>query len=168
MPFEKYVNQAFLSVVESAINTLSFSKLETGIAVFEKIAFLISRINYDMALDPANFAASGDSIAYGISTSDQTTNIGLDNSAILDRNSILRYDLGTAASGFYITTPFEKNFADLPGGGLLVPPNPLYIFAKGTALGSVVTVQARLFYTVIKMKVDEYWELVEMRRMIGV
>lgn len=165
---DNYSNQAYLAVTEATINTLAFNKLETAIAPFEKVAFLISRVNYDMALPAANFAATSDGILFGLCTSDQIASAGINNSAVVDRNSITRYDLGTAASGFYFRTPIEKNFADLPGGGLLVPPNPLYIFAQGIALGSVMTVSARMFYTVIKLKLDDFWELVEQRRMIGV
>ena len=169
MPFgDKYSNQAYLSVTEATINTLAFNKLETAIAPFEKVAFLINRINYDMALAAANFAATDDGVVYGICTSDQITGIGLNNSAVVDRNSVTRYDFGTAAVGFYFVTPIVKDFSGLEGGGLLVPPNPLYIFVKGNALGSVMTVSCRMFYTVVKLKLDEFWELVEQRRMIGV
>jgi hypothetical protein len=50
---------------------------------------------------------------------------------------------------------------------LIVPPNPLFIYAEGVALGAAQTVNARMFYTVKSLKVEDYWELVEMRHMIG-
>ena len=162
-----YVNQAFLSVTESALNTLTFGKLETGIAIFEKAAWLICRIDYEFIISAAQFGAEADNLVFGISVSDQITNTDLSNSAIVDRNRVTRMDFGTAASGVILRSPYTKNFASLPGNGLLIPPNPIYIFAAGTALTGPVTLEARMFYTVIKLAGDEFWELVEQRRMIG-
>lgn len=162
-----FVNQAFLSVVESAINTLTFNKLETGISIHEKIAWLIARIDYTLDLNPTNFAATSDAVDFGISTSDALSAINLGTTAAVDFNTVTRFDIGTAASGFFAQMPIGKDFSNLPGGGLLVPPNPLYAWVKGLALGSVMTIRARLFYTVKVLKLEDFWELVELRRMIG-
>ncbi len=164
---EKFVNQAYLSVVESAANTLTFSKLETGISIYEKVGWLISRLDYHCKVLGANFAAEGDSITYGISVSDSISSISLSLAAIVDQNEITRMDFGTAGSGLLQVNPRSKTFADLPGGGILVPPNPIYICVKGTALTSAITIYARMFYTVVELKGEEFWELVEQRRMIG-
>ncbi len=162
-----YVNQAYLSVTESALNTLTFGKLETGISIFEKAAWLICRIDYEFIISANQFGAEADNLVYGICVSDQLTNTGLSNSAIVDRNRVTRLDLGAAASGTIMRSPYTKEFSSLPGGGLLIPPNPLYMFAEGTALTGPTAVTARMFYTVIKLAGDEFWELVEQRRMIG-
>ncbi|GAH07378.1 unnamed protein product, partial [marine sediment metagenome] len=74
---------------------------------------------------------------------------------------------GTAGTALILRKPFTKDFSSLPGGGILVPPNPIYIFAKGNALGSARTVTCRIFYTVRILKAEDFWELVELRRMIG-
>lgn len=168
MAKEKYVNQAYLKVVESGANTLTFSKLETGVSIYEKVGWLINRLDYSIDLTDTALAAKDDAVYYGISVSDQITNVGLINSAVVDRNTIKRIDLGTAASGFLIRTPFEKDFSGLEGGGLLIPPNPIYIFVIGVSAGAAFTVECRMFYTVVQLKTEDFWELVEQRRMIGV
>lgn len=170
MPAEQdvFVNQAYLKVIESAANTLTFSQLLTNVSIHEKIGWVISRLDYRVPHAVANFAAGNDLVEFGLSVSDQLASIGMEYSGVIDWNNLMRHDLGTAGTGFFDRMPLSKSFADLPGGGLLVPPNPVFIFVKGTALTTAVTVEARMFYTVKKLKVEDFWELVEMRRMIGV
>ena len=167
MAEDKYVNQAYLSVVESALNTLTFSKIETGISIHEKVGWLISRIDYFFQTGPAQFGADGDALDYGISVMDTLTDVGPRLAAIVDSNTLTRQDWGVAASSEMRQLPVTRNFADLPGGGLLIPPNPVYIYARGTALAGPHTVAARLFYTMRQLKTEDFWELVEQRRMIG-
>lgn len=162
-----FVNQAYLEVVESAPNTLTFNQLLTGISIYEKVGWLISRLDYTFGMLPTNFGASGDAVSFGLCVSNQITGVGVNQSAVIDHNNFTRIDMGTAASGFYIRTPITKDFSDLPGGGLLVPPNPVFLYVVGTALTAAVTIQARMFYTVKTLKVEDFWELVELRRMIG-
>ena len=167
MAEEKYVNQAYLSVVESALNTLTFSKLETGVSIYEKVGWLICRLDYFINTLAADFGAEADQINYGISVMDTLPSPSLAQAAVIDMNTIVRRDFGAAASGLLRFNPVTKTFADLPGGGLLVPPNPLYIFAEGAGLAGPQTVQVRMFYTVRVLKNEDFWELVEQRRMIG-
>lgn len=164
---DQYANQAYLKVVESAANTLTYEKLLTGISIFEKVGWVISRIDYLFTLLASNFAAEADRVEFGLSTSDALSTISMANSPCIDFNRVTRNDFGTAASGFLNKTPYAKDFSGLPGGGLLVPPNPLYIWVAGNALGAAVTVEARMFYTVKQLKTEDYWELVEIRHMIG-
>ena len=167
MPDDKFANIAFISVTETGPNTLTFKKLETGIAPFEKVAFLINRIEYFFSDTVATFAAANDILELGLSASDQFTDPSINNSAIIDYNEIMRIDFGTAANAFYRHQPYIKDYSDLPGGGILVAPNPLYLWAKGTSLGNATTDAVRMYYTVRTLKTEDFWELVEMRRMIG-
>ena len=168
MAEEKYVNQAFLSVTESAANTLTFAKLETGVSIYEKVGWLISRVDWFLSsLTAGVLDTTGDVLKYGISVMDSLATVGLGLSAVVDFNSIQRFDFGVAASGFIFHSPVTKSFADLPGGGLLLPPNPIYVWAEGVGLVGAQTIQVRMFYTVKQLKTEDFWELVEQRRMIG-
>ncbi len=167
MPDERFVNQAYLSVVESGANTATFSKLETGISIYEKVGWLITRIDYNVDCAAAVLTANALGISFGISSMDGIASPSLSMSQIIDYNTRIRSDYGAAASGFLLDRPWEKDFSALPGGGLLVPPNPLYLWAKGIGLAAAQTILARMFYTVIKLKTEDFWELVEQRRMIG-
>jgi len=164
---DKFANQAYLSVTETGANTLTFNQLLTGISIYEKVGWLINRLDYTFSTLSGTYAADGDGITFGIGTSSGIATVGLEENSVIDYNQFFRADLGAAASGFYLRKPFIKDFSSLPGGGILVPPNPLYIWAQGVSLAAAQTVYARMFYTVIQLKAEDFWELVEMRRMIG-
>jgi len=164
---EKYTNMAYLSVTESAANTLTFSKLETGIAPFEKRAWLISRLEYLVTIDATKFAATNDLLDFGLSVSNAFTTPSPALNEILDFNEFKRVDFGAAATGTMFIAPFVKDYSTVMGGGLLVPPNPIYAWAQGSSLGAAASVYTRMYYVSVDLKTDEFWELVEMRRMIG-
>jgi len=164
---ERYTNIAYLSVTESAANTLTFSKLETGIAPFEKRGWLISRLEYFVSVTSANWGADADALTYALTASNTISSLDLSDNAVIDYNKITRIDLGAAATGMFMERPIVKDLSTLAGGGVLVTPNPLYMAAVGTALTGATTVKCRMFYTSIDLKADEFWELVEMRRMVG-
>jgi len=165
----EFVNLAHIQVVESAANTLTFKKLETGISIVEKVAWLIHRISYYLTTVNATlFNGTGDSISVGLGSSNSITNVeDMSNPAILDLLTLIRQDLGAAASGVFQVLPWQHDFAELPGGGILIPPNPLYAFIQGGGLTAAMTARLRLWYTPVELKVDEYWQLVEMYRVIS-
>ena len=167
MAEDKYVNQAYLSVTESAANTLTFSKLETGVSIYEKVGWLISRIDYSVQMAAVDFTGEGTTVMCGISVMDSLASVSFAMSAVVDFLQLVRRDYGVAASGFAERIPWTKSFADLPGGGLLIPPNPIYLFVMGAGLVNPQNVSIRMFYTVKSLKAEDFWELVEQRRMIG-
>lgn len=163
-----FANQAVITCTESAANTLTFKKLETGISLFEKLAWIIHRIDYYISNRlAAEFNGDGDSLAFALTTTDQLTSLALSNAAVLDWMEWMRADYGTAAAMVPAVSPITKDFASLPGGGLIVPPNPLYLGVKGTGLVAADTVTVKFYYTNRALSPDEYWELVESRRIIS-
>jgi hypothetical protein len=165
---DKFANMAIITVSESALNTLTFKKLETGISLMEKVAWVLSRIEYLISdLSAAMFNGAGDSLSFGLSLSNAWSYPYLYETTILDWNKFVRQDLGAAASGLFIEQPFVKDFSSLPGGGILVPPNPLYGYAVGAGLTGPETVTMRMHYTLLPLATDQYWELVEARRVVS-
>lgn len=162
---DKYANVAHMKVVESAANTLTYKKLETGISLFEKMAWVIARIEYYSI--GAGFAAADDGLYMGIFTSNNPSAFSPEQVAIVDMTNLSRVDLGTAASGLLFSVPIIRDFASLPGGGLIVPPNPIYLGVQGVSLSNPTTLEARIYYTAVQLKGDEFWELVEARRIIS-
>jgi len=165
---DKFVNMATIQLTESAANTLTFKKLETGISLFEKVAWIIHRVEYLFsAASYATFNGSGDVVEYGLAASDQITALAITNAAVIDYGFLARLDLGTAASGNFYESPLIRDLTTLPMGGILVPPNPLYLAVKGTGLSAATILTARFFYTTYVLTPDDYWELVEARRIIS-
>lgn len=165
---DKFANMAAITVTESGTNTLTFKKLESGISLFEKVAWIIHRIEYLVpAVVFAMFNAGGDTLEFALTATDQIDALSMSNAGLIDYNYLCRIDLGAAASGVFEKVPFITDFTNLPMGGLIVPPNPLYLAAKGTSLTMASTVSARLYFTTYQLTADDYWELVEARRIVS-
>jgi hypothetical protein len=165
---DQFANYAIIEVLESAANTLTFKKLETGISLNEKVAWIIHRIEYIIdGLDGTLFNAALDVLTFGLSLSNAFSAPTVAENTIIDYNRSIRVDIGTAASGYFQLQPFVKDFASLPMGGTIVPPTPLYLFVKGTGLTAAAKITARLHYTLRTLKVEDYWELVEARRVLS-
>jgi hypothetical protein len=166
---DQFANYAVISNTESAANTLTFKKLETGISLSEKVAWVVNRAEYFLseAAIPTLFNGTNDTLNFGLSVSSSFTVITPAEATIIDFNTITRLDFGAAASGWMIQRPWVKDFSNLPGGGILVPPVPLYAYSMGTGLASASVMVTRLYYTLLQLSVDQYWELVETRRVLS-
>jgi hypothetical protein len=165
---DQFANYAIIKVVESAANTLTFKKLETGISLTEKVAWVIARIEY-IFLSPlaATFDSNGDAVYFGMSLSNSWSNPTIEENTIVDFNSVQRCDFGASANVVVDHQPYIKNFGNLPSGGVIVPPTPLYLFTKGITCAIPTTIVARIHYTLLSLAVDQYWELVESRRVLS-
>jgi len=169
---DKFANIASITLQESAANTLTFAKLETGVALFEKMAWIIHRLEILYSTDIASvFNANADFTLVALCATNQITSIAggatITNPAILYGRKFSRVDFGTAASGFVREEPFVVDFSTLPGGGLIVPPNPIYGAIQGNSEAAAALVYLRLYYTQYALAESEYWELVEARRIIS-
>ena len=109
-----------------------------------------------------------DRTVVGLSTSSAVTNINdQSDPQIIDSARFTRVDFGAAASGFLLHQPLIKDFSSLPGGGILCAPSPLYGIIQSVGASDYLSVWVKLFYTYMELKVEEYWQLVESRRIIS-
>lgn len=169
---DTYANVATITVIESAANTLTFKKLETGISLQEKVAWLISRIEYYLSNTFASlFGAASDIAHMGLSVTNLATTYAsyasFTDPALLDKQTVELANFAAAGTGIFITKPMIKDLSTLPGGGILVPPAPLYGWAQGEGIGAAISLVIKLYYTQIPLTVDDYWQLVEARRFLS-
>jgi len=164
---DSYANVAAIYVEESAVNTFTAAKFNFPFSIMDKMALVIQRIEYWLGgLDQLN--GTTDRTVSGIFVSSSILNI--ENQAdplIVDTMRIQRIDIGAAASGVHTVLPIVKDFTNLAGGGLLVAPSPLYAGVKATGAAGVTSAWIRLYYTYLELATDEYWQLVESRRIIS-
>lgn len=164
---DKFCNMAFADVTESAANTLTFSEIQTGVSIFEKVAWVINRILWYPSFASINLIiASDDYIEMALVTSNKVDTLHLDEPAVIDALYIGLEANAALADAHQLVTPIVHDFAGLPGGGLIVPPKPLHLAAKATSIASASTISARIYFTQKGLKPEEYWELVEARRMV--
>lgn len=165
---DQFTNIFDIACSESAANTLTFVKMSQGVDIFNKVGWVVSRLDYYIgSLVAAEFNGDADSLDWALCVSNSITTLNdLANPAILDFHRLQRIDFGTAAAAWYMIQPFVVDFSSLPGGGLIIPPSPLYLGVKGTGLVSANSVAVRGYFTQIELKADQYIELVEARRII--
>lgn len=160
-----YSNLAYIAVTETAANTLTFSQLTTGISTFSKQAFIIHRVEWFYG-DRSDVAAEGDYFQAALVMSNKMSGIGLDDPSVVIAREWHSRVSGTPAVMFHFQVPDVDDFSDLPGGGLIIPANPIFLAAEGVSLAGAQTVNCRIRFTVKELKADEYIELVESVRMI--
>lgn len=164
---DQYANYAAILIQESSAATQTTAKFAFPFSIMDRMALIISRVEYWVPSYVALNTAQ-DIVYMGLTASSSVSNIA--NQAdplIIDSMSITRTDIGTAASGLLTPGPFVKDFANLPGGGLLVAPSPLYAIIQGVGTTPAILAYIKMFYTYIELATDEYWQLVESRRIIS-
>lgn len=160
-------NIAAIKVVESAANTQTSAKFAFPFSIMDKTAIIISRIEYWIT-DLGALNSTTDSITAALTVAGTVTDItNQADPTIVDTMRVERFDLGAAASGLLWGMPSVKDFANLPGGGLMVAPAPLYGMLQGNGNAAAMTLWLKLFYTYKSLTADQYWELVESRRIIS-
>ena len=75
---------------------------------------------------------------------------------------------GTGKNFQTLTWPLVRDFSNMPGQGILVAPSPLYGFVEGVAMPGACYMYIKLFYTYVELSTDEYWQLIESRRIVGI
>lgn len=163
---DQYANIAAALAVETAAGTASYARFNFPYSVTDKIAILISRIEYWFG--NINQLNSSVDVCYaGLVAANSIVDItNQADPAVVDSTRIYRLDMGAAASGLLINFPYIKEFSSLPGQGILVAPSPLSAVVQSAGAGGVMNCWVKLFYTYKELATDEYWELVESRRII--
>ncbi len=155
-----YVNTAYGTVVETAANTLTFSEIQTNVSIFEKIAWIISRIEWYLPTATLALIAAGDDLfTMALTASNNLTALALNAPGVIDLNV---FQSGNVVSGW----PIVRDFSSLPGGGKIVAPRPLFLGLKGTSVASAGTAECRVAFTQRVMTPDEYLELIDFYRIV--
>lgn len=158
---------AYLSVTESAANTLTFNGLSVFSNVLGQKGMVLKRIEY---LVPSTvqelMVGAGDNIAFGLSGSDTISSITLEDPEVYDYNMLGFQLRGTAASFEIEQIPKVKDLTGLPGGGILVPADRLYTWIQGASLASATNMTVRLFYDILDLSPADYLELAQAMRVL--
>lgn len=165
---DNYANKMYGTATESVAGTLKFSEINTNVSVFDKAAFVLHRLEWFISLtDLEKIIGAGDGIYAALTSSQNITSLGLDNPAVIDLFQ-LTGDWATVVGFQLMEQPFVRNFDGLPGGGLIIAPRPLFVAVQGVSLASAVTVKLRAYFTVKQLSAEEYLELVDFYRIVGV
>lgn len=154
-----YSNIALASVTLSAANTLTFSQLQISVGLFQGVALLLHRVLWwPTALTIREIVAATDSLYFGLVTSNRlTTIIDVTDPSIVTMQNII----GIAAGVERYQFPIVSDFSMLPGGGKLVPANPLFLAANTAGFAAAATVRAQLDFSFISLSDADYLELLQ-------
>lgn len=164
---DKFANVAYMRVTESAAGTLTWAALNMANNLMgEKFAIVIHRAETFFST-MANLNSTNDFVRMAITVSQTITDItDFSQPELLWYDRTMRIDYGTAATGILDKVPNIRDFTALPGGGLLVPADRLYIAVESSGAAAAMSAYARIFYTVMPLDVSDYWELIEARRIM--
>jgi len=161
---DKFVNTAYALAQESAANTLTFQEIQTGMSVFEKVAWVIHAIEYHIPASSVGLLIdAADSIDVALTVSNTMTQISPQIAAVVDT---IQFGPGLTATRVDWISPKIHDFTTWPGGGLIIPGKPVYAAIKSGSLASAAQVDLRIRFTYRPLKAEEYWELVEASRII--
>lgn len=163
---DAYANKFYGTVTESGASTLTFAEIPTNVDVFTKRAWILHRLEWYTNPDNRSLLlASDDAIKIALTSSDKLTALGLDTAGVID---LLELDVvfKTAVGIAPFEQPLKRDFTELPGGGLIIAPRPLYIAVQGVSIAAAVTASVRGYFTSVDLSADEYIELVDFYRIV--
>jgi hypothetical protein len=154
-----YSNRAYGEVTMSAANTLTFAAIQMAVGMFQGIAMLIHRINWRPAITTMReMIAATDSLQFAITSSNRLTSIvDVSEPAIIDQMHFIGIGANTALE----KEPYVTDWSQLPGGGKLIPANPLFIAANSGGFGAAGTVRAEILFTFVSLADRDYLELIQ-------
>jgi len=165
---DKYTNMIQASVTQSAANTLTFAEIDLGLTIFQKVGIIINRLEvFPGAGVWAAMPGSGDTFIYAITQSNLIASLSPAENAVVFRYQDYVQSYGTPATVMHYTDPITSDFTNLPGGGLLTTPRPLYAAVDSDSVAATPEIIFRMYFTIIELKADEYFELLESRRFFG-
>ena len=159
-----FSNRAIARNTMSAANTLTFKQVQFAVGIFQGVAIVIHKVNYflEKAITGAIMEAT-DQMFMGLTVSNQTADISMDNIEVVDLHIISVIPHGTAASAELIYSPLVSDFTGLPSGGMLLPANPIFVALQTDGFVSPAVVDCETIFTFKQLTDKDYIELMQSR-----
>ena len=159
-----YVNRAIQRVTMSAVNVLTFQKLNFAVGIFQGVAILIHRIIYHIGtLSWDELANVGDLFQVAMTVSDQLSDIAMTHIEVIDEHEYVAYLNGVPANAIPTPTRIITEFSNLPGGGMIVAANPIFLAMNSATLVTAGVCDVELLFTFIELSDADYIELIQSR-----
>jgi hypothetical protein len=151
----------------SAANTRTFEEIRLGMNLFDKVGLIIHRLEYRLSQGSyQELVVVADNAVLALTSSDQLTSLSELQADVIDMITLeVNHVLNANGETLLIQDfPLVHDFCDMPGGGLLVPPKPLYLGANSAGFAAALTCYIRIYFTIRKLSDTDYLELLETRR----
>lgn len=161
-----------MQIVISGASQDKFEAVNNGLSTTDRIGWLLQRV--EDYTDPTPAAVpSGFQIAYGITLTNSVLFQNVSIQGILNTpqykwvQTFSRRDIGTAATSERPRLPKVYSFNDLPDGGLLMVPQPLYVFGSSdSGLAATVTVMLRAYFQAVQLTDADYFQLLQANQLL--
>ncbi len=155
---DRFVNRAFATVTMSAANTLTFQQIRFAVGIFQGIGLLLHRISiWPATASLQAMVAATDAMTIGLTLRDDLADLDPTNQAVI----VNQRWVGTATPVALATPPRIEDWSNLPGGGYLLPANPLYLGMATGGFAAAGVAHVRLDYTFLALTDKESVELLQ-------
>lgn len=157
-----YPNRALAGITMSGTDALTFEQIRFGVGIFQGVALLVHQIDYFLSLaSHTQLTTSADYCSLALTARDDLTSLTptvLNVIDVIDYNVVL---FGTAAEARMIHKPRTREFNHMPGGGILIPANPLFLAMSSTGFASAGVARVVIYYTFKTLTDKDYLELLQ-------
>jgi len=156
---DKFANVAFGSVTMSAANTLTFAQIQMGVGLFEGRAMVLHRVAFRPSFASIHeLAAATDRLTMALTTSNRLTSI-ID---ATDPAIVCQVDLISLGASIEVARmPFEIDYTGLPGGGKLLPCNPIWAACWTSGAAAASAMKCELSFTFVELSPQDYLEVIQ-------
>ena len=155
-----YGNRAFERVQTSAANTITFEQIQFGVGLFQGVAMVISRVEW-FPTSIGELLLAADRLQVALTNRDDLTSLNALSQNVLVLKELKCAQVGAVVSLTLNESPYVSDLSTLPGGGLILPANPLYIAIDTEGYADATGVEAVLYLTIKALADAEYIELVQ-------
>lgn len=153
-----YTNRTMARITMSVADTLTFQQVRFAVGLTQNFALLLNRIKYfpEAAFLQALQAAT-DTLNVALVTREDINDLNPTNLSVIDVHALF----GCGANVTPMHNPIESDFNNLPGGGLIIPPNPLFIAIASTGLGVTGVMDVVLEYQYVELTDNQAREVLQ-------
>jgi hypothetical protein len=155
---DQYSNRALMYVQMTAANTITFEQVNFAVGTFQGIGLILNRIEmHPNVAAYRELVANTDSMSLAMTTRDDLANLEPANQAVIASETLV----GMGAAVEIQQVPLVFDYTQLPGGGLILPANPLYVGLNTAGFAAAATARFVIFYQFRQLTDKEYLEIIQ-------
>lgn len=155
---ELFANRALTTMTMSAANTLTYSQVRFTTGLVEKVALVIHRIDFiPTGTSVREIVAATDSMTLAFTMSNAMTTLYAWDPRVLAMIEVT--GIGVAVERYL--TPLSMDFSSFPGGGILIPPNPIYLAMTTSGAAAASAANACMWFSYRQLTDADYLELIQ-------
>lgn len=164
MKRDVFVNRAIERVTMSAANTLTFQQINFAAGIFQGVAVLLHRVTFNIGLTAyREMVAVNDSFTVALTVSRQLADLNMTNAEIIVRRQRAAILVGAIVNLIHTSDDITVDLTQLPGGGILIPANPIYLAMLTTSLTTEGVCDCEILFTFKELADADYIELIQSR-----